>query len=346
MFSDSSSPHLHSTVKNLSLLAAVSVAIFASASVIRESYVLAILEVFGSVAFFSIWLDIKKSTDLRRWGEAFMLCVFIIMLGAMAAPDTDISVFGWVCVIPIASYSILGTGVGLAFTIFFEVLATALFSYRYHPVLDNVSVEAILNVAIYSIAIWVCSHIYESSREGSRRELFTAATQDSLTGLLNRARMQSVFDLESEKAVKNNSKLCLLMCDLDHFKSINDEYGHNAGDDVLVAVANSLREDFHKSSHIFRVGGEEFCLILPGTDLAQGVVIANQIRGNIEALSFCFDDISVLVTISVGVSQWGGQSSTLQTMLREADLHLYQAKARGRNIVVDTLDKVIPKLLT
>jgi len=339
MFTDLSPPHLRATVKNLSLFSGVSVVIFASASIIRESYVLAALEFFASGVFFFIWWSITKQADMRRWGAVFTLCVCSVMLSAMAAPDTGISVFGWICVVSIASYSILGSRVGFVFTLVFDVLAIAVFSYRYSPVLDYVSVEAILNVSTYSLAIWICSHIYETSRERARRELLTAATQDPLTGLLNRARLQSIFDFETKKAAINNSALCLLMCDLDHFKSVNDKHGHNAGDEVLIAVANSLKDNVRDSDYVFRLGGEEFLLMLPDANLAQSVAVANHLRGHVEGLNFCFDNVPVLLTMSVGVAQWGGESANLQTVLREADLHLYQAKSRGRNIVIDSLNQ-------
>jgi len=337
MVDDHSPPHLRATLEALSLLAAFSVVVFSIASLARESYGLAMLEAFGAGILFFIWWGVKKSTDIRWWGGAFTVCVFAIVLNAMAEPDTDLSVFGWACIIPLASYSILGLRVGLLSTIVFEAFTAAVFVYRLYPVLDNVSLEAILNVSIYTLGIWVGSHIYESSRERSRRELFAAATQDPLTGMLNRARLQSIFDFESQKASKGNNKLCVLLCDLDHFKSINDVYGHSVGDDVLIAVANVLEANTRQNDYIFRIGGEEFCLILPGVNLAQGGVIANKLRNNIAALEYRAGETAVSVTVSIGAVEWGGKTVSLEAILRQADLYLYQAKARGRNVVIDTL---------
>lgn len=341
MIDDHSPPHLRATLKALSLLGASSVVVFSMASVARGSYVLAMLEAFGAGLLFFIWWGVKKSTDIRWWGAGFTVCVFAIMLNAMAAPDTDLSVFGWACIIPLASYSILGLRIGLATTILFEILTAAVFAYRYHPVLDNVSLEAVLNVSIYSLGIWVGSHIYESSRESSRRELFTAATQDPLTGVLNRARLQSIFDFEVQNATKEKNKLCLLLCDLDHFKSINDNYGHTVGDDVLIDVAKVLKANTRENDYVFRIGGEEFCLILPGVDLNQGVAIANKLRSSIANLDYRQGEVSVSVTVSIGAVEWGGKTVSLEAMLREADLYLYQAKARGRNVVINTLDVAV-----
>ncbi|WP_196801324.1 GGDEF domain-containing protein [Bordetella sp. FB-8] len=172
-------------------------------------------------------------------------------------------------------------------------------------------------------------------RRLSELELRRQAHLDSLTGLDNRG----TFDRSLQKACalskRTGSPVSLLFFDLDKFKSYNDTYGHQAGDDVLRRVTDAARKTLQRSTdHFARYGGEEFVAILEGTDLEQAVAIAEQVRASIENLAIEHSGgPTEFVTVSIGVAGASGSGVTPQTLIGMADEALYDAKAAGRNCV-------------
>lgn len=150
------------------------------------------------------------------------------------------------------------------------------------------------------------------------------ASTDELTGALNRRRFFQVVGEELERAERYERTAALLMLDLDHFKSVNDELGHLAGDSALVRFADTCREQLRTSDEFARLGGEEFAAFLPETDRAGAVAIAERIRSAAEGTG---------VTVSVGVAEWQ-QGMSLDSLYARADKLLYEAKQAGRNRVV------------
>jgi diguanylate cyclase (GGDEF)-like protein len=159
-------------------------------------------------------------------------------------------------------------------------------------------------------------------------ELELLASTDPLTNLLNRREILETLKVELERADRLNSELSVLMLDLDHFKKINDTYGHQMGDAVLVAAANILTETSRKTDFIGRIGGEEFVAIFPNTDYASAMILAERYRENIENAQL--DDIRF--TCSIGLAEREQDEQRDNLMLR-ADRALYQSKNTGRNKV-------------
>jgi diguanylate cyclase (GGDEF)-like protein len=163
--------------------------------------------------------------------------------------------------------------------------------------------------------------------------LAEAAMTDVLTGLLNRRAMMEMLGQAAAQRRPGDASLCVIVADIDHFKRINDQHGHDIGDRVLVAVAARLRELTGDSlqHHVARWGGEEFLILLPGTRLKDACEQANQIRRNIETLDA--DGRGLHVTVSAGVAELSA-SDSLADCLRRGDQALYRAKDAGRNLVV------------
>ena len=163
--------------------------------------------------------------------------------------------------------------------------------------------------------------------------LAEAAMTDVLTGLLNRRAMMEMLGQAAAQRKPGDASLCVVVADIDHFKRINDQYGHDVGDQVLVAVATRLRELTGDSlqHHVARWGGEEFLVLLPGTRLQEAAKQAEQIRRSIETLNV--DGRGLRVTLSAGVAELSA-SDTLADCLRRSDQALYRAKDGGRNKVV------------
>lgn len=161
-------------------------------------------------------------------------------------------------------------------------------------------------------------------------ELKRLASRDSLTDCLNRRALFEQIDTELEHSRRSGDPVCCLMCDIDHFKNINDQHGHLSGDRVIREVAQALKSMSRDTDAVGRYGGEEFCILLPGITLERAVEIAERYRARIAALNI--DGIQV--TISFGVTSSEFFASNPTELLQQADTMLYRAKESGRNCVV------------
>jgi len=156
------------------------------------------------------------------------------------------------------------------------------------------------------------------------------ALLDPLTGLPNRAAWNERLALEHGRLQQTGTGLLLAILDLDHFKSINDTYGHQAGDKVLKIIANVLRKGLRGDDFIARFGGEEFALLMPGSDLSGGSRLLERLRAAVEQCPFHFKGERVTVTMSAGVAVFKSGENASQ-VLKRADQALYRAKEAGRN---------------
>jgi len=173
-----------------------------------------------------------------------------------------------------------------------------------------------------------------SERKRMEEQLLAMSRIDLLTGACNR----SYFMERSEEVVKMirryQHSATVMMSDLDHFKSINDRYGHQAGDLVLQAFAKICRNEIRESDIFGRMGGEEFALMLPETSIHEAKILAERIRVATAALAITFEGQVVGVSVSTGLAQVGDGERALESALRLADIAMYKAKENGRNQVV------------
>ncbi len=165
------------------------------------------------------------------------------------------------------------------------------------------------------------------------RELEILATQDALTGCLNRRAFFERFERHWNDAKSKRTPLACIMIDNDHFKSVNDNYGHHTGDEVLRAVSRVIREMHEERDLVCRYGGEEFCVVLPGRTSEQAADEADKIRIAISQIKFK-EPAELRLTASLGVSEISLGAADPQGMINQADMCLYVAKRNGRNKVV------------
>jgi diguanylate cyclase (GGDEF)-like protein len=157
------------------------------------------------------------------------------------------------------------------------------------------------------------------------------AATDGLTGLPNAARCRTRWRAWSLRPRRSGTELTAIMIDLDHFKALNDEYGHDIGNRVLAAVGRALRHTLRASDLAGRYGGEEFLVLLPDTDQTRGAPVAEKLREAIEALTFT--ELARPVTASFGVAGLTSGAPDAATLVRAADRAMYRAKQLGRNCV-------------
>lgn len=167
--------------------------------------------------------------------------------------------------------------------------------------------------------------------ETMRRKIKDMVVTDHLTGIYNRRYFMKALESEINRAERMESQLCCLLMDIDHFKTVNDSFGHLCGDEVLKRVGQLLRETVREYDIVARYGGEEFVIILPETTKQEGFEIAERIRKALERENVSCEKGEAKFTVSIGVSSLEGKACTPDILINRADTALYQAKNAGRN---------------
>ena len=166
---------------------------------------------------------------------------------------------------------------------------------------------------------------------GDELTLRQAVATDSLTGALSRRAFKEQARQMASLAVRHKHELSCLALDIDHFKTINDSFGHSAGDRVLVEVMAACRRQLRATDPVGRLGGEEFAILLPQTSRPKALLVAEKIRMAIEALSIASGPVPISVTVSLGAASIDRMTRDADSLLKHADEALYEAKAAGRN---------------
>ncbi|MGI6425406.1 MAG: diguanylate cyclase [Tepidanaerobacteraceae bacterium] len=171
-----------------------------------------------------------------------------------------------------------------------------------------------------------------------QEKLTVLATTDSLSGLYNRAEFMKLAQRELSWAKIHNKKLSLLMIDLDHFKTINDTFGHAAGDEVIRQMGKMIMTNFRKTDFAGRLGGEEFAVLLKDASLDEAKGAAKKFLDTVSSKKVIYEEQEISITVSIGVAAINSENniSNIEDVLKQADDALYKAKAKGRNCVVTT----------
>ncbi len=195
------------------------------------------------------------------------------------------------------------------------------------------------NEDLVKLVLQACSAAL--SRQVKMENLKNAAAIDPLTGCYNRREFINQLKRNIAGAIRHKTNLSLFMFDLDHFKNINDTYGHPAGDKVLKEIASIVQKNMRTDDIFARYGGEEFIAILPETDKIKAMELADRLRNKIEKKIIPYQDNTIKITASFGVAQME-KYADMEKIIQDADTMLYKAKLNGRNIVMPGLIKVIP----
>lgn len=251
-------------------------------------------------------------------------------------------------------YVVLGRRAGAAVTVLSlasllsvnAVSATA--NYSSHSMITAVLAMSCQAMVMHAFSIRLDA--YSSELHESRQRMHSLAILDPLTGVLNRRGYEDTCTSMLAHVHRTHADASLLFIDLDHFKSINDRFGHATGDHVLQAVAQCLRDRVRKSDIVGRVGGEEFSILLPGTRLESALQVAEGLRSTIEMLcptvttrsGHVQTQIRLNITASIGVTKASDRDETIQAIQQRADLAMYSAKREGRNRVRVLLNNLQP----
>lgn len=209
-----------------------------------------------------------------------------------------------------------------------------LFADNNFPVLFVLNMAIFIPIVIAPVLAWplVGSHFRLINIE---RELYFSATYDMLTGFLSRNAFFSNLKLVHDLAIRNKTPLTIASIDIDEFKKINDSYGHAAGDEVLRVFGDLVKSAVRKSDFVGRVGGDEFVLVLPYTEVAEASHVAENIRALVENTPVTYGNMQISFSLSIGISQVDSFTpEMIDEVLVYSDKALYQAKQSGRNCVV------------
>ena len=165
------------------------------------------------------------------------------------------------------------------------------------------------------------------------------AVTDGLTGISNRPSMEKSLRIEFERSKRYNSPLSLILLDVDHFKDVNDTYGHQKGDEILIAIASLLKKACRANDIAARYGGEEFLMILPQSNAQGAFKIAERVRKEMMKISFTGNESNFAVTVSCGVAEFNKDYESINKLIAVADRALYEAKNGGRNKTILGKDK-------
>ncbi len=187
----------------------------------------------------------------------------------------------------------------------------------------------------------VCVTIYDATDEAISQNLVKEARDrleylsrvDSLTQLFNRGHWEAMLEQEFKRHKRYGDMSSLLMLDLDHFKNINDSYGHTVGDDVLRAVANVLRASIRETDMGGRYGGEEFCVVMTATTIEGASALAERMRQRVEMLKIHSGEVELRITCSIGITEFDANLDSHEQLIARADNALYKSKENGRNQV-------------
>lgn len=176
-------------------------------------------------------------------------------------------------------------------------------------------------------------------QRGFVHELERLATTDPLTGALNRRSFDNAYARERERASRSRSQLFIMLLDIDHFKKINDQYGHAAGDQALRQLVATCTATLRKTDVLARIGGEEFAILSAAADPAEAIALAERLRENIMTIKVSATAGDFSFTVSIGVARVQADESVAAAVLARADEALYEAKRTGRNRVIQHLGK-------
>lgn len=241
---------------------------------------------------------------------------------------------------------LLGNRRGIVIAATYILLAGIVYSY--HPNIRNgppLGASVIINLSLLMLFITVQAYLYEGWRERAFREnsklmlrLEKLSYTDSLTGLKNRRTMEDILEQEIDRSIRHGNALCFAIADIDHFKDVNDTFGHAGGDAILRELSGVFGSSVRRSDKIGRWGGEEFAFICPETQLDEAGQMFERMRERVRCHPF---SIGTRITISIGISEFG-PDDTLSSLAIRADKAMYLAKQSGRDRICTQAELASP----
>jgi diguanylate cyclase (GGDEF)-like protein len=284
-----------------------------------------------------LFQDVLPAGSLGRWRlplEALLAIVFVTTLVVFTGGHTSPFFFGYILLLGAASVWASGLGPPiLAVATGAAYLTGVLLPLNSAPATTADVGRIAFNLVALALVAYISAIVGREQRR-AREEALRLSRFDSLTGLYSRDYFMAEVEQEILRAARSGRPFGLLMFDLDGLKAANDRFGHASGDMLLRAVADTLRGDIRVTDVAARYGGDEFVTLLPETDLAGAMLVADKVRIDIGRLALPHDGQVVRTTASIGVVTFPEDGRTSTELMRRADLAMYEAKRRGRDQIV------------
>lgn len=308
--------------------------VFCALQFIAGNYLFASFElVIGGVLLWGGW-RIVQVRNVLPWVYLYLLPTFSFLLYIIVPPDASKTAFVWVYSMPVLAYLLLGRKRGSLLALPFVLGACVLYLYTKPINLDAAGLIDLSNALFCGVMIIVFVHLYETRRAKAHYQLQQMARTDALTGVASRGSFQQSLEQSVREAQRSQSKLVLVILDVDHFKAVNDQYGHDAGDQALRYICNSLSQRLRNTDTLGRLGGEEFGLLLRNTDHRAAEPLVETLREQIASTPLIYGEQRIFLSVTLGLAEWPGDGESVEQLYRCADQRLYRGKEQGRNRLV------------
>ena len=302
----------------------------------RDQAAIIVVLAFGLILI-EFFQDVLPASALGRWRlrlEAGLALAFLTVLIVMTGGHDSPYVFGYLVLVGAAALSIASVGAAvLAIISSVAYIVAVLLAFEAPPLTSADFGQVGFNLIAIALVMYVASVIGREQRR-ARDEALRLSRFDSLTSLFSRAYFMAELEQEILRAARTRRPFAVAMIDLDGLKAANDRFGHEWGDHLLRAVAEAVRGDIRATDVAARYGGDEFVLILPETDLAGAMLVADKVRADIARVALPHDGAVVRTSASIGIVTFPDDGRTSAELMRRADLAMYEAKRRGRDQVV------------
>lgn len=317
-------------------LIAIGSLFFAYFNAVRGEYGLALLESLFALSGILILVYlyfVKQPHYLQYIIRVYLFLFYATILLAFFSFSLSITLLAWIFLIPPLSYLLLGQLWGGIYTgvyVFFELLILV---FKFFG--DDFWANYILfsNITFSLAIVWTLTSLYEHSHQTFQKEQIKLASRDRLTGLFNRSVLKEKYSQCLRYSMKKESVLTLGFINIDWFKLFKENSGFEEGDKLICLVSEVIRSCVRSQDVVFRFGGEEFCILLPDTDINEAQILFDEIRRAAMDKLFNYGSNKLSLTISAGLAQ-SSKDTVLSDLLKKADQCLYKAKELGHNQVV------------
>jgi diguanylate cyclase (GGDEF)-like protein len=312
----------------------ISLAMFCLLQFLAGNYLFAAFELLCCVLLLIAARQIVHMRNPLVLVYAYLAIVLGFLLYIIVMPGASPTAFVWVYVVPVMTYLLLGRVRGAMLSIPFAVTAIILYQYKYPVALDASGLIDLGNALLCGLLIILFMHVYEGRRAAAHQALQLIARTDALTGVASRGSFQEQLVQSIREAERSQQHLTLVILDVDHFKSVNDRWGHDAGDKALQHICKGLGERLRISDTLGRLGGEEFGLILRNTNHAGAEPLLELLRTQICNNPLHYGKQVIELSATFGLAEWPVDGRTADELYRCVDRRLYSGKDHGRNQVV------------
>ena len=309
-------------------------AIFCVLQFLGGNHVFASLELIAALMLFWFAWRFPRMRNPVRLVTLYTLMMFSFLLYIIVMPGASITAFVWAYLAPVICYLLLGRFGGGMLSVPFGLFAVMLYISKYDVSMDPAVLINLTNAIVCGILIILFMHVYEGRRTQAYQELQRIARTDALTGVANRGSFEQSLIQSIHEAERSHNPLTLVILDIDHFKNVNDQWGHDAGDKALQHICSTLGERLRITDTLGRLGGEEFALVLRNTDRAHATPLVESLRAQLCSTPLQYGKHSIELSATFGIAEWPTDGRTVDELYRCVDQRLYSGKDRGRNQVV------------